>query len=333
MKKLVLLSAILVAAIVAKGQSVKSQALIIAGDMLQENGANKFSRVLGKALSTSGEMQYNIEQIDKLNTTTRNVNITYNYPNTFLNSDNQLAPSTGYEWVYPNDPNNFEVRRKASYPLEENSYLEKVKEAVFQDDYIEVITWNRIYTSPGQNFNQIVRTICRWRYGRVSGAEMEIVYTELVRENSEIFPSGATYPKNYFVPAGIRLIYDVQRKKILKTGIMTLFTCKWIYQDSELEGLRFEDFKNIKNNFPSNEPFFVVFTFSQNQEVSTFFGIEVRDNSNGKVVFENSNSGIMKQGVSYFEIIPSKLPPGEYLIIAEIEGDIKEKRQEIIRIY
>lgn len=329
MKKLVLLSLAVAIAIVARGQSKSSQWQMIAGEILEEHSANNFSRILGKALITSAEMKYQMEQIQTMNTTTRNVNINYsNIPNTYVSKENKLMPNEGYTWKYPNDPHNFDVVK-----IEESlscSYEDRIK-ASFQEDYEEIITWNKVYTSPGQNFTPIVRTICKWRYGRVYDAGMRIVYEELINENSSIFPSDAYYPKNYFVPAGIKLIYDVQRKKVLKTGIKAVFTCKWIYQANNEAGLKFEDFKGINNNFPSYQDFFIVFTFSQNQEASTFLGVEIRDNSNGRIVFEDYLTCRLKNGVSYFKI--PGLITGEYLVIVEVEGNIREKKQETIKIY
>jgi hypothetical protein len=329
MKKLVLLSLVVAIAIVARGQSKISQTKIILGDALQEYGANNFSKILGKALSTSGNMQAQMEQINASNTTTRNLNINHaNVPNTYISKENKLMPDEGYAWKYPNDPNNFEVvKTEINYA----SYEDQIRGA-FQDEYEEVITWNNVYTSQGQNFIPIVKTICKWRYGRVSDIWMRMVYDELINENSSIFPSDAHYPKNYFVPAGIKLIYDAQRKKVLKTGIKTVFTCKWIYQANNESGLEFEDFKQLQTIFLSSESFMVSIVFNQNRQSQTFFSLEIFDDS-GRLRFENHHSASIKEGVMYFKIHPYALSQGEYLIVAEVEGEIREKKQEKITIY
>ncbi len=111
MKKLVFISVMVLLVLGTSAQSVKTQAKIIAGEFLVENGANKFSRVLGKALTTSGEMEYTMEITTASNTSTQNINVTHNYPNTHVlevDGTRRVYPDEGYTWANE-DPGDFNV--------------------------------------------------------------------------------------------------------------------------------------------------------------------------------------------------------------------------------
>jgi hypothetical protein len=90
---------------IVSSQSVASQAKIIIGDLLKDNN-NKGMRIIGQALTTSGEMQYTMELINAQNKQEITINLP---PNTYLNSNNQVLPSSGYQWVNPNDVSDLRV--------------------------------------------------------------------------------------------------------------------------------------------------------------------------------------------------------------------------------
>jgi hypothetical protein len=87
-------------------QSLESQLKIIFGDALSTYGKNDFSRFVGKALSTSGNMKYNMELINAQNKQELTINLP---PNTSLVADNQVVPKQGYQWAIPSNGANYDV--------------------------------------------------------------------------------------------------------------------------------------------------------------------------------------------------------------------------------
>ena len=115
MKTKILILGILVAFVTNTlfSQSLESQLKIIFGDMLQDS-KYKEARIIGKALSTSGNMNYNMEMIQAQN----KKEITINLPqNTYMGQNNQLMPNAGYKWANPSNPADYNV-----LPLSSNSY-------------------------------------------------------------------------------------------------------------------------------------------------------------------------------------------------------------------
>lgn len=100
---------------VAFSQSLGSQLKIIFGDALTEYGKNDFSRFLGKALSTSGNMNYNMELINAQNKQEITINLP---PNTSLGQNNQVIPNPGYQWTNPNNSSDFGVVQIDNYPVQ-----------------------------------------------------------------------------------------------------------------------------------------------------------------------------------------------------------------------
>jgi hypothetical protein len=95
-------------------QSLQSQLKLIFGDALSTFGKSDFLRFAGKSLSTSGNMQYNIELIKAQNNQTLNINMP---PNTYLGPNNQVLPNQGYQWANPSNLNDYSVA-----PLSSSSY-------------------------------------------------------------------------------------------------------------------------------------------------------------------------------------------------------------------
>lgn len=108
MKKSILTLSILVAFAtnVLLSQSLKSQLKVIFGDVLSTYGKNDVSRVMGKALSTSGNMNYNMEMIQAQNKQELTINLP---PNTSIGQNNQVLPNPGYQWANPSSPSDYSV--------------------------------------------------------------------------------------------------------------------------------------------------------------------------------------------------------------------------------
>lgn len=123
MKKFILILSLFV---VSNGncfsQSLESQLKVIFGDVLSTHGKNKFSRTLGRALQTSGTMQYEMEKIRENN-------------NLYITSENIVHPKPGYAWANPNDNTDFRVRKIYSEPTLIPYDLNK-KRKEFQKYYI-----------------------------------------------------------------------------------------------------------------------------------------------------------------------------------------------------
>jgi hypothetical protein len=158
-------------------------------------------------------------------------------------------------------------------------------------------------------------------------------YEEIIRENdASLFHRNNMVPANYRIAPGTTLYYDVKRGNVLKTGIKAVFTCKHVCNMDNKEGISVSDFKNIQKNFFSNERFIVVISFAQSKYVQTYFSIMVFDDY-GRIKFENHYSENIKDGIICFGIHNYILSPGRYTIIAEVNGEIREGKQEIITIY
>jgi hypothetical protein len=93
-------------------QSLGSQLKIIFGDALTTYGKNDFSRFVGKSLSTSGNMQYNMEMIKAQSNQTLNINLP---PNTYMSQNNQVLPNQGYQWANPSNSSDYSVMPLNSY--------------------------------------------------------------------------------------------------------------------------------------------------------------------------------------------------------------------------
>jgi hypothetical protein len=93
-------------------QSLESQLKIFFGSELQ-NSKTRELRFIGKALSLSGNMQNEFERIREQNTTTstQNINLNTNYPNTYRGSDGNIYPSEGYRWENPAATSDYRVVR------------------------------------------------------------------------------------------------------------------------------------------------------------------------------------------------------------------------------
>lgn len=96
-----------------KAQSLESQLKVIGGDLLS-NSQSQLARTIGKALSTSGTMQYEIERAEA----GRNqINIEQNnFPEEYLvlSEDGKYSPTQGYEWANPDDATDFILRKISS---------------------------------------------------------------------------------------------------------------------------------------------------------------------------------------------------------------------------
>jgi hypothetical protein len=93
-------------------QSLGSQLKMIFGDALTTYGKNDFSRFIGKSLSTSGNMQHNMELIQAQNNQTLNINLP---PNTYIGQNNQVLPNQGYQWANPSNSSDYSVMPLNNY--------------------------------------------------------------------------------------------------------------------------------------------------------------------------------------------------------------------------
>jgi hypothetical protein len=114
--------------------------------MLQES-KYKEARIIGKALSTSGNMKYNMELIQAQNNQTLNINLP---PNTSLGQNNQVVPNQGYQWTNPSNPSDLRVIplgvNYATLPPYDLNYLQR-EYGVFQGKWVNLgSTLNVLFT-------------------------------------------------------------------------------------------------------------------------------------------------------------------------------------------
>jgi hypothetical protein len=92
-------------------QSLESQLKLVFGDALSTYEKNDPSRILGKPLSTSSNMKYNMELIQAQNSYYLTL---YILANTHLDENNLLVPNPGFQWINPNDPSDFRLASSGS---------------------------------------------------------------------------------------------------------------------------------------------------------------------------------------------------------------------------
>lgn len=142
-----------------KAQSLESQLKIIGGDLLLDS-KNKFARTIGKGLSTSGVMQYEIERAEAgRNQISVEQN---NFPKEYLilSEDGKYFPTQGYEWANPNNAEDFRLRKVIS--LESRATLHPFnKERLMME-------WSNLarskFISTGRDDNTGIGTVftCNW---------------------------------------------------------------------------------------------------------------------------------------------------------------------------
>lgn len=142
-----------------KAQSLESQLKIIGGDLLL-NSQNKLARTIGKALSTSGAMQYEIERAEagrnQISVEQNNFPMEY----LVLSEDGRYFPTQGYEWADPNNAADFRLRKIGS--LESRASLPP-----FNMNKL-VTEWNNLakskFISTGRDNNTGIGTVftCNW---------------------------------------------------------------------------------------------------------------------------------------------------------------------------
>jgi len=154
-------------------QSLESQLKIIFGDALSTYGKSDFSRFLGKALSTSGNMNYNMEMIKAQNNQTITINLP---PNTYLGPNHEVLPNSGYQWANPSNPTDFGVLPLPTYsnatlPPYDFNYLQANFSKGFNDSFnkssstlnvLFTYNWQSDFNGDGlinlSEFNNIKRT-------------------------------------------------------------------------------------------------------------------------------------------------------------------------------
>lgn len=146
-------------------QSLESQLKIIFGDILQEN-KHKAARVIGRALSTSGNMNYNMELIKAQNTREVTINLP---PNTYIGPDNKIYPNQGFQWTNPTKTDDYSVdilslSRRPSLPPYDMSLIESdwVKKNITTLNFIFTYNWysdfNNDQHAELSEFNNIKRS-------------------------------------------------------------------------------------------------------------------------------------------------------------------------------
>lgn len=84
--------------------NLETQLKVIFGDFLQGTKYKEL-RAIGRGLSLSGEMNFEMERIKAQNTYT----INNPPPNTYVGPDNQLYPQQGYQWRNVSNPQDYSV--------------------------------------------------------------------------------------------------------------------------------------------------------------------------------------------------------------------------------
>ena len=142
-----------------KAQSLESQLKIIGGDLLS-NSQNKLARTIGKGLSTSGAMQYEIEraQAGRNQISIEQNNFPMEY--LILSEDGKYFPAQGYEWANPSNTEDFRLRKAGS--LESRAIL-----PAFNKERL-ITEWNNLakskFITTGRDNNTGIGTVftCNW---------------------------------------------------------------------------------------------------------------------------------------------------------------------------
>ncbi len=216
---LTLLTGLALANYEAKAQSRETQLKIIGGELLQES-PNKFSRKVGKILSTSGLMQYEMEKAKAGST---NISVEQNnFPVEHLiqSEDGKYFPAPGYEWVDPENVGDPRLRKINS--LESRATLASFDMRKLEEEYRKMQV-----ASTGEGLYYYTARMAPMGVGSVFTCKWYRDFDEdgLSLKDNDFQGIKRTFGKEEKLEIigfyGINLV-DVKRKKFPVTAVVTL---------------------------------------------------------------------------------------------------------------
>lgn len=242
-------------------QSLETQLKVIFGDFLQTN-KNKNVRTLGKAISISGQMEYEFEKIKTESESTVNYNIKSGNPSSSTNpiysklpinvifNDGVLVPIAGYEWVNPTNPNDYKVKDIQINTL--MPYSIDTLESKWNNGFrkkIEVQHGKYTVKKDREYLNDIIENNNYFDY---------LVYKNNVFSKKEI-------KENYLIRKGRVLNVSKRKNEDYYNQLNQIFFCKWVNDFNNNGLLDFDEFKYRQRTYSVNESFEIYFSYTSNK--------------------------------------------------------------------